>query len=196
MTHYEGIESDGAISFGKMLGHLSTVLHHKRLVAGGCFKIGLYRQGIFHDLSKFSPTEFWNGVRFFQGGKQSPNNGERAVKGYSEAWMHHKGRNRHHYEYWCDYDVNALKKGIYPVQPVRMPRRYVAEMLMDRIAASKTYLKDSYTDAEPLRYFNTGKARELMHPQTGRELELMLRILAEQGEKECLRYVRDIYLRG
>lgn len=68
VTHYEGIESDGAISFGKMLGHLSTVLHHKRLVAGGCFKIGLYRQGIFHDLSKFSPTEFWNGVRFFQGG--------------------------------------------------------------------------------------------------------------------------------
>ena len=166
MSHIAGTPTDGVLTAGKAAGHLRTVLHHKRLVAEGCFQVGLYWQGLTHDLSKFSPTEFLNGVRFYQNGVQSPNNGERVKKGYSEAWMHHKGRNRHHYEYWTDYSIEAVRAGRDPVQPVRMPRRYVAEMLMDRIAASKTYM------------------------------ERMLKILAKKGEKECFRFVRDYYLKG
>ncbi len=193
---YEGEASDGKLSFRKASGHLKTVLTHKMLVAEGCFAVGLYSQGLLHDLSKLLPTEFLNGIRFYQGGKQSPNNGERASKGYSEAWMHHKGRNRHHFEYWTDYNIEAAKEGRFPVQPVQMPRRYVVEMLMDRIAASKTYMKAAYTDESPLNYYKRGNTHRFLHPQTARELELMLRILARKGEKECFRFVRDYYLKG
>ncbi len=193
---YEGQRSDGKITLKKAAGHMKTVLHHKLLVAEGCFQVGLYRQGLLHDLSKFEPTELLNGFRYYQGGRQSPNNGERVMKGASDAWMHHKGRNLHHFEYWTDYNIEAAKKGDHPVQPVQMPRRYVAEMLMDRIAASKTYRKEKYTDASPLEYYKRGKAGVLMHPQTARELEKMLRILAGKGEKACFRYVRERYLKG
>lgn len=193
---YEGQPSDGRITLKKAWGHLSTILHHKRLVAEGCFQVGLYRQGIFHDLSKFQPTELVNGFRYYQGGRQSPNNGERVMKGHSDAWMHHKGRNRHHFEYWTDYNIEAAKRGDHPVQPVRMPRRYVAEMLMDRIAASKTYMKDNYTDASPLQYYEQGKAGKLMHPQTARELEDMLKLLAEKGERALFRFVKEVYLKS
>jgi hypothetical protein len=196
VIRYAGVPTDGKITLEKTLGHLKTVLTHKALVAEGCFQVGLIGQGICHDLSKFSPVEFWNGVRYYQYGKQSPNNGERLTKGYSEAWIHHKGHNRHHYEHWNDYNIEAARRGDYPVCPVQMPRKYVAEMLMGRIAASKTYMKDRYTDASPMAYYRHGKAGSLMHPQTARELHGMLRILEERGEKECFRFVRDYYLKG
>ena len=111
------------------------------------------------------------------------------------AWMHHKGRNRHHYEYWNDYRVTK-EEGKPPIVNVRMPRRYVTEMLMDRISASETYLKDAYTQHDPLKYFLNGKSAQLMHPQTARELERMLRILDRRGQKELDRFVRDYYLKG
>ncbi len=193
---FDGTPSDGRITLKKATGHLMTVLMHKKLVAEGCFRVGLYRQGLLHDLSKFHPVELLNGFRYYQGGKQSPNNGERVEKGYSEAWMHHKGRNRHHFEYWTDYNTEAVKKGLNPVQPVQMPRKYVAEMLMDRIAASKNYMKKNYTDAAPLDYYERGKAGKMIHPETAKEMEQMLRILKEKGEEEFYRFVKDHYLSG
>lgn len=196
VIRYAGVPTDGKITLEKTLGHLRTVLTHKTLVAEGCFQVGLFYQGICHDLSKFSPVEFWQGVRYYQYGKQSPNNGERLAKGYSEAWIHHKGHNRHHYEHWNDYNIEAAKRGDNPVCPVQMPRKYVAEMLMDRIAASKTYMKDKYTDASPYEYYMHGKAGMLMHPETAREISGMLKILKSRGEKECFRFVRDYYLKG
>ena len=78
--------------------HLHTINHHRWLVCRYCFRLGLYWQGLTHDLSKYSPREFWVGVRYFQG-DHSPNDAERKAKGYSSSWMHHKGRNRHHFEY-------------------------------------------------------------------------------------------------
>ena len=178
----------------KVCGHLKTINHHRRLVMKGCFRVGLYTQGLTHDLSKYAPIEFLNGCRYWQEGKESPNNGERRVKGYSEAWMHHKGRNRHHLEYWNDYRRDYTP-GENPVGPVPMPRRYVAEMLMDRIAASKNYMKESYSRHEPLRYYQNGKGRFLLHPQTAAELERMLKILDRKGEEELYRFVRDYYLK-
>ena len=118
----------------KALQHFKTITYHKYLVMKGCFAVGLYRQGICHDLSKYSWTEFRVGAKYYQGNR-SPNNAEREDIGYSSAWLHHKGRNRHHYEYWVDYSTQSIEGGM---APVPMPRKYVAEMLMDRIAASKT----------------------------------------------------------
>lgn len=82
---------------GNAWKHFKTITFHKYLVAKGCFRVGLYRQGLLHDLSKYSPTEFKVGVKYYQG-TRSPNNAEREDIGFSTAWLHHKGRNRHHYE--------------------------------------------------------------------------------------------------
>lgn len=83
-------------------GHFDTITHHKLLVMKYCFACGLYRQGLAHDLSKYSPTEFIPGCIYYQG-DHSPNEAERQAKGYTAAWLHHKGRNKHHLEYWIDY---------------------------------------------------------------------------------------------
>ena len=115
----------------KAFYHFITLTHHKILVMQGCFKVGLYGQGLLHDMSKYSPAEFLVGARYYQGDR-SPNNAEREAVGYSSAWLHHKGRNKHHYEYWIDYSASDIKGGM---TPARMPDKYVVEMLMDRIAA-------------------------------------------------------------
>ena len=121
-------------------GHLSTINEHRFLVMKHCFRVGLYKQGLTHDLSKYSPTEFIPGVKYFQGDR-SPNNAQREHEGYSSAWLHHKGRNRHHYEYWIDY---SSKKDTPELVGMKMPLKYVIEMFCDRVAASKTYNKDAY----------------------------------------------------
>lgn len=171
--------------------HFKTITYHKYLVAQGCFRIGLYKQGLLHDLSKYSPAEFLVGVKYYQG-TRSPNNAEREDIGYSSAWLHHKGRNKHHYEYWVDY--NGRESGELFI-PVPMPTRYLAEMIMDRIAASKVYRGDKYTDADPLNYYLGGKGKVPIHEKTADTLESMLRMLAEKGEKETFRYIREELLR-
>ena len=174
----------------KPFQHLRTITHHKRLVMQGCFRIGLYWQGLTHDLSKYSPTEFLNGARYYQG-TRSPNNAEREDKGYSEAWMHHKGRNRHHYEYWTD--MNRETKNY---ESLPMPRKYLAEMVMDRRAACMTYQGKNYKDDSALIYFERGLEKDKMHPQTRKELRYILTMLAEQGEKETFRYLKEEVLKG
>ena len=107
--------------------HFKTITTHKLLVMDGCFKVGLYKQGLLHDLSKYAPVEFLTGARYYQGDK-SPNAVERVEKGYSEAWMHHKGRNKHHYEYWTDMSLETKR-----YESVPMPRNYLVEMVMAEI---------------------------------------------------------------
>lgn len=171
----------------KALKHLRTINHHKLLVMKYCFKVGLYKQGLSHDLSKYSPAEFLVGCKYYQG-TRSPNNAEREATGYSQAWLHHKGRNKHHYEYWIDYSVNP-DEGIVGQ---KMPTRYVVEMFMDRIAASKTYLADSYTDRAPLDYYERGAAKlgNMIHPETAELLHGLLKMLARKGETETFQYIK------
>jgi hypothetical protein len=163
----------------------------------GCFQIGLYRQGLLHDLSKYSPTEFWVGARYYRG-YMSPNNAERAATGVSTAWLHHKGRNKHHLEYWIDYaksegtDEEAHKG----MCGMKMPIRYVAEMFIDRVSASKNYNKEKYTDACPLEYYQKGKGAYMIHPDTEALLEYLLTMLAVRGEKETFSFVKYKLLKG
>ena len=77
--------------------HYSTITRHRHAVIRNCMRAGIFWQGLGHDLSKYTPTEFVPGVRFYQG-TRSPNEQERQENGYSAAWMHHKGRNKHHFE--------------------------------------------------------------------------------------------------
>ena len=159
----------------KFFAHLKTVVRHRHKVMAHCFKVGLYRQGILHDLSKFSPSEFWAGVKYFQG-TRSPQAKERELFGYSEAWLHHKGRNKHHFEYWVD--SGADNTFVF----VKMPARYFGEMICDRVAASKIYLGEKYTDSSPLEYFNTRTNKRGMNEKTCADLEYFLTLLAERGE--------------
>ena len=172
--------------------HFKTISRHKRMVMEYCFRIGLYRQGILHDLSKYSPSEFLVGCRYFQGNR-SPNNAEREAIGVSTSWLHHKGRNKHHFEYWIDYSLDPDKI----IMGAPMPRKYVAEMAMDRISASRNYMGTEYTDQHPLEYYRKGAdSMWFVHPQTKRELERILRIISEKGEDAMIRYVKNQYLKG
>lgn len=166
--------------------HFKTITYHKILVMKNCFRVGLYWQGLTHDLSKYSPAEFFVGAKYYQGNR-SPNNAEREDQGYSAAWLHHKGRNRHHYEYWIDYSTKAIRGGM---APVKMPVKYVVEMMMDRIAASRVYNKDRYQDSFPLAYFQNGKETAPIHEETKVFLEMLLTMLAKEGEEKTFRYIK------
>lgn len=175
----------------KALQHFCTITAHRHLVMKGCFKVGLYQQGICHDLSKYSPTEFLVGCQYYQG-NMSPNNAERKAKGYSAAWLHHKGRNKHHYEYWIDYSgIENI-----PLAGMKMPIRYVVEMFIDRVSASKIYKKDGYNESSPLEYYEKGKNSYVIHPESRALLELLLHKLADEGENAVIHYIRTDVLKN
>ena len=175
---------------GKGWKHFLTITRHRAWVCKGCFQVGLYWQGLTHDLSKYAPIEFRVGAKYFQG-NCSPNGAERMDKGYSEAWMHHKGHNRHHWEYWNDVSMTTKR-----YESIQMPRKYLAEMVMDRIAACKVYRKGNYDDGAALDYLEHSPERALMHPETLRQLTYVLTMLKEQGEKPTFAYVKNHVLTG
>lgn len=137
-------------------------------------------------MSKFSPTEFFPGVKYFIG-TRSPNEGERADYGYSLAWMHHKGRNKHHYEYWTDYNMATRQ-----VVPIEMPVKYVIEMYCDRLAACKTYGKKNYKPTDAIEYYDRKKDHRDIHPNTAALIEKLLRMTAEEGEEATFKYIRTL----
>ena len=171
------------------LRHFATITKHRHKVIAHCAKAGILWQGLRHDLSKYSLREFVPGARYYTG-TRSPNVGERLDKGYSEAWLHHKGRNRHHFEYWTDYNPKTRL-----IEPVKMPLKYVAEMFCDRVAASKIYRGDEYRDTDPLAYFMNSKGIRVIHGETSDFPEMLLRMLAEKGEEETFAFLRT-YLKN
>lgn len=173
-------------------GHLHTVNAHRRLVRKYCFKLGIYRQGLMHDLSKYSPSEFIPGVKYYQDGHRSPNNAQREDEGVSKAWLHHKGRNKHHFEYWIDYDVDGSRTVL---AGMKMPVKYVAEMFCDRIAASRIYNKEKYKDSDPLDYYIKGLGHYIMHSETDALLHKLLQMLADKGEEYTFEYIKKNVLK-
>ncbi len=169
-----------------IIRHFITITRHRLLVCRYCFKAGLIWQGLTHDLSKYSPSEFLAGARFYQG-NMSPQVKERLVLGYSAAWLHHKGRNKHHFEYWRDVDRTGVNA------PVKMPAKYFGEMICDRVAASRIYLGKNYTNRSALEYFERRTDVGYMHPETAEKLRYFLTLIAEKGERaafaELKRYI-------
>ena len=168
------------------IGHFKTITNHKILVMKTCFKVGLYKQGILHDLSKYNPIEFSAGIKYYQG-NVSPNGVQKIQEGVSTAWLHHKGRNKHHFEYWIDYG-NSLSEGL---KGMEMPVKYVIEMFIDRMSASKNYLKDKYNDRSALEYYEERKEYYVIHPKSRELLEFLLKMLAEKGEFVTLKYIKE-----
>ena len=167
--------------------HLHTVCRHRRQVRRNCFKAGLIWRGLTHDLSKFSPQEFFAGAKYYQGNR-SPQAKERELFGYSAAWLHHKGRNKHHFEYWIDFSVRK-EEGLVGH---KMPLNYVVEMVMDRIAACKVYRGKDYTDRSPLEYYERESRFIVIHPETRALLEKLLKMLAAKGERRTFAYMRRL----
>lgn len=142
--------------FKKLVKHFCLVNHHKWEVLKLCCLAGIPLQGLLHDLSKFSPSEFRESVKYYNGFR-SPLAVSRQVNGYSKAWLHHKGRNKHHWEYWIDgYD-----KGGYGCI---IPFPYACEMICDMIAASKVYRGKNFTANSPLEYFEAQNYGPFVHP--------------------------------
>ena len=167
--------------FHNFFGHLHTINTHKLEVMKNCFRVGLYKQGLLHDLSKYSFSEFIPGVKYYQDGNRSPNNAQREAEGCSTAWLHHKGRNKHHY---------PAKGGDGSLIGMEMPVNYVIEMFCDRVAASKIYNKDKYTDADSLNYFKRGMDHYIINPNTKKLLYSLLVMLSEKGEDYTFAYIR------
>lgn len=170
--------------FERFFGHLRTVHKHRAMVRKLCFKCGLYWQGLTHDLSKYSPTEFWNGVKFYTGTK-SPHIGEREKYGYSKAWLHHKGCNKHHAEYWQDIRSNGKTESI------PMPMEYFAEMLCDRVAASMVYLGDNFTKCSALDYYRSHFDENQFHADTRQQLEWWLSNIGAIGIDKAFNELKE-----
>jgi hypothetical protein len=165
--------------------HLHTINKHRFLVMRNCFMMGLYWQGLVHDLSKYSLVEFWPGVRYYQGFR-SPIDQERKEKGYSQAWLHHKGHNRHHWQYWMDQDKEG---NIYFIDP---PIRYVKEMVADRIAACMVYQKEKYHPASALEFLHAGRETPHIPEKTRAKLEEYLNIVAQNDLRKALHIIRNM----
>ena len=148
--------------------HFNTITKHRHKVIKHCFKAGILWQGCLHDLSKYSFHEFIVGAKYY-----------------------HKGRNKHHFEYWTDYNTKTRT-----IEPVKMPMNYLIEMFCDRVAASKIYMGDKYTDRSPLDYFLRAKGRMQIHQETSDELEFLLVMLDEKGEEETFKYIKNIKKTG
>ena len=151
--------------------HLKKILVHKFWVAHYCFKLKLYKRGILHDMSKFSPIEFWEGVKYYQG-TRSPIDACKEEKGYSLAWQHHKGRNRHHYQYWVDdHDHGGI--------PIVMPFEDVMEMICDYLGAGRAYYGKEFTYVKELKWWlEKAKQPMLMAPETIKFTDDIMRFLA------------------
>ncbi|MBR5755816.1 MAG: catalase [Erysipelotrichaceae bacterium] len=175
------------MSIANFFGHLHTINRHRHLVMKMCFRCGMYRQGLLHDLSKYSPQEFIPSVRYYQGDR-SPITREKEVIGYSFTWLHHKGRNRHHWEYYIDRKPKEAELYVIP-----MPFEYMLESVIDRISASKTYGKDKYNDASTYEFFINSREYRIMNEQTVKEISYLLEYLKDNGEEKALDYYKSLY---
>ncbi len=176
----------------KYLKHFLTVYRHRKIVRKECFLCGLWWQGITHDLSKYSFTEFAPSARYFQGDR-SPIEAQKEAQGYSEAWLHHKGHNKHHWEYWTDFDDNGN------IVPLKIPYKYVVEMVCDYIGAGKVYSKEKWTKEEPLNYYIKVRKGRHFHKETENLILYLLKGLAVCGEDtfhENARSLKELYDEG
>lgn len=136
--------------------HLNIVNRHRFKVFKLCVKAGIPFRGLVHDLSKYSPTEFFEGVKYYNG-KRSPISLCKKERGYSKAWLHHKGRNKHHSEYWYDNDTR--------IENAIMPYEYAVEMVCDTLAAGMTYKKEEWSPEYQLNYYLNKRQNKLINPK-------------------------------
>ena len=159
--------------------HLKKVIIHKTYVAHYCFMCRLYIQGLLHDMSKLSFTEFFESVKYYQG-TSSPIDACKADKGYSLAWFHHRGRNRHHWEYWVD----DFEKGTIPK---KMPFKYVLEMVCDFLGAGHAYGGKSFTMQSEYDWWLKKRERAILNDATLNLVDEIFNTMLKNGIEETLK---------
>ena len=164
------------MKISNLFKHIWLVIKHKHAVFVNCAKCGLVFRGLIHDLSKFSPSELFESAKYYQGNR-SPIGVCRRTTGMSYAWLHHKGRNKHHIEYWLDPDCEVTPP---------MPYKYAVECVCDKIAATKTYKKKEYTEEMPLLHWQRYGNKVDGNPKTMEFIERVFLDLKEHGEKFVL----------
>ena len=169
----------------KFFGHLFLVIRHRHAVFKHCLRCGIAWRGLVHDLSKFSPEEFLESIKYYTG-RRSPIGVCREATGMSYAWLHHKGRNKHHIEYWMDPDCRE-----HPL----MPYKYAVECVCDKIAATKVYAKKAYNKEMPLAHWKKYGCLAPANPKTLAFFEKVFSDLAVKNEKEILnkKYLKSSY---
>ena len=165
----------------KFFGHLKTVCKHKYWVWYYMSKCGHGWRGLWHDMSKFSPTEFWESVKYYSG-TRSPIDACKEENGISMAWMHHKGRNPHHYEYWQD---NFDKGG----EAKEMPWKYKVEMICDYLGAARAYMGKNFSYAAELEWWNN----KIKQPrrQHFNDVAFVSRVLTQLAHEEKLNRTKE-----
>lgn len=163
--------------------HFKTISKHKMIVGRECMACGQIIRGIMHDNSKYSITEFAPSARFFQGDK-SPIDEEKAKRGYSLAWQHHKGHNPHHWEYWTDFDSDGQ------IIANKIPYKYVVEMVCDWVGAGMVYSKQRWSQKEPLNYYRRVRKGRHFNPDTEVLIESFLLCIARDGLNEFHKMAR------
>ncbi len=175
----------------KTIKHFGLVSKHRWLVFKLSLKAGIPIRGLLHDLSKFSPTEFFESVKYYNGNK-SPLHVCREQKGYALSWLHHKGRNKHHFEYWEDMS-KCERIGVF------MPYKYIVEGVCDKLAAGMAYKKDEWDQHEPLEYWTNieKKAPVEKHPGTMEFMDIVLKKISDEGVDAGLnrKFLKDTYRR-
>ena len=168
----------------KFLGYLKTVVKHKHYVRKYCFKARLYKQGLTHDLSKFSPTEFIESVKYYNG-IESPIKSCKEENGWSKAWLHHKGRNKHHYEYWQDnFDLGG--------QAIQMPYKYALEQVCDYLGAGQAYMQANFSYEKEYEWWKNKISNPIaMHVNSMVFTEVMLKLMLEENSDDVLRPERS-----
>ena len=166
---------------------LKSITRHKILVAKGCLNWVFIIRELCTICPNIPPTEFLVGVKYYQG-TESPNNAERMEEGISMSWLHHKGRNKHHFEYWIDYSIDKDHPGLVGM---KIPKKYMAEMFVDRVSAGKIYNGDGFDQKSPLEYFEHGIGASIMCEASRDYLLNLLRMYAEKGEKYTFAYLKN-----
>lgn len=174
------------MNFKNVIGHFCLITKHKWVVFKLCLKVGEPWRGLVHDLSKYSPTEFWEGVKYFNGG-HSPITDCKRNEGYSKAWLHHKGRNKHHTDYWVD--LNAPDK-----TPI-IPYEYVAEMICDKLAAGLIYQGKNWTQDYELKYWINERDKTLVNDQVEKVITELFTRVSKEGINKVLtkKNVKELY---
>lgn len=168
-----------------VLKHLKKILIHKWWVFYYACQLGIVWQGLIHDLSKFSWVEFRESIKYYQGDK-SPIPIAKEKQGYSEAWLHHKGRNKHHYEYWIDWKENS------DILLTPMPYNYVLELIADYLGAYRSY--NGYVNlTEEYDWWAKKREHAIIHPAT-KHLISNLFMTMINNEKIKHEYWRKWYL--
>lgn len=174
----------------KYFKYFITICKHKWFVFKECFACGIVWQGIIHDMSKFGKTEFFSSAKYFCEDK-SPHYGDAAENGYSLAWLHHKGHNKHHWEFWTDFNEEDGS-----IKVNKIPYKYVVEMVCDWVGAGKVYSKDKWTNSSPIEYYYKVRKGRHFNKKTETLIVHFLRVIENEGLEEFHKQAKSELLKS